>query len=59
MFQLLKSHHQAEKFKDLFTNSYLCELVWLVTGSQTALHGMLFKIHVKSKVIITIQVKLE
>jgi hypothetical protein len=58
MFHLLKSHHQAIKFKDYLQTGVTCALVKLVTGSHTALHYMLLKIYVKSNVIVKIQVAL-
>jgi hypothetical protein len=58
MFQLLKSHHQAIKFKDYLQTGVTCALVQLVTGFYRALHCMLLKIYVKSNVIIKFQVEL-
>jgi hypothetical protein len=59
MFQLLKSHHQAVKFKDYFKNRYYMCTGLARYGIPYGLHCMLSKIYVKSKVIIRIQVKLE
>jgi hypothetical protein len=58
MFQLLKGHHQAIKFKDYLQTAVTCAPVQLVTGSHTALHCMLLEIYVKSNVTIKTEMEL-